>query len=155
MATKVKRGFKVIPVTTEDIGAVVVRGPDWEWDEQDYGALYGVIGKKASYTEGGWANVTWYNAGHMKVNRNSYRWEHYQDLAYYNPDDKHGIPGKTKTPTPKSTTDELPGGLYPAEFVQWIIDASKERIHFTGKTLTETYTLDVLYSIYKQEKQQP
>ena len=152
MATKVRRGFKVIPVTTEDIGAVVVRGPDWRWDEQDYGALYGVINKKSAHTEDGWVDVTWYNAGHAKTNRNSYRWENYQDLAYYNPDNKQVIPGKTKTPKPEG--DELPTGVYPAEFVQWIIDASKERIHFTEKTLTETYTLEVLYSIYKQEKQQ-
>jgi len=149
MATKVKRGFKVVPVTTEDIGAVVVRGPEWHYNEQDRRAMYGVTEKKSSH---GWMKVTWYNAYHKETNHNSYEWLERHDLAYYNPDKKYTIPGKGTTT--KVESDDLPGTVYPEAFVQWILDyATKETINFTTQTLAEAYTLDVLYSIYKQEKQ--
>ena len=151
MATKVKRGFKVVPVTTEDIGAVVVRGPDWHYNDQDHGAMYGIT-EESDHNSSKWLKVTWYNAHHKKTGRNSYEWGERHDLAYYNPDDKYTIPGKGTTT--KVESDDLPGTVYPEAFVQWILDyATKETINFTTQTLAEAYTLDVLYSIYKQEKQ--
>lgn len=42
-------------VTTVDIGAIVKRGPDWKWDNQD-GHGYGKI---ASESLPGWVMVYW------------------------------------------------------------------------------------------------
>jgi hypothetical protein len=44
-------------VKFEDVGAKVVRGPDWKWKDQDKGSIYGIILPNASSK--GWVSVDW------------------------------------------------------------------------------------------------
>lgn len=61
-------------VTTNDIGARVKRGKDWEWDDQDKGAVYGTIETtKECDLEEGWVWVNWYDAEGDVIYSNEYR----------------------------------------------------------------------------------
>jgi len=68
-------------IVTEDNyseGLKVVRGPDWKYDNQDGGSLYGTICEE-SYDHG-WVDVTWEN-GYTNAYRIGYEDRH--DLYFY------------------------------------------------------------------------
>jgi hypothetical protein len=71
------------PVMEIDLGAKVVRGPDWEYHGQDRGAEYGVIIGVAGPP--GWANVRWYTKEGKPLGTNIYRTGAAGaiDLSYY------------------------------------------------------------------------
>lgn len=69
-------------VTTVDVGAKVIRGPDWEYEDQDKGSVYGII---KSDSKNGWVTVEWISKDGKVVNSNVYRIgnDDKYDLCYY------------------------------------------------------------------------
>ena len=72
-----------------DPGAKVVRGPDWEWGNQDKDSIYGVIDSEPSGLTG-WATVYWLDRKGELINSFNYRvkeeeesGEYVYDLCYY------------------------------------------------------------------------
>jgi hypothetical protein len=156
MATRVKKGSAKVSVKHQDMGAVVVRGRDWSWLEQDAGALYGVIHDTGAPPRD-WVSVTWYDMCHNVIdNYHMYRVGHgdYYDLYYYDADDIYGVNviGKEMTVITDESSDDLPGNMYPEDFVKWIIRESLERqVKGLNQNFAEVYTVEVLYQIYQDE----
>ncbi len=155
MATRVKEGSAKVSVKHEDIGAIVVRGRDWEWGSQDGGLAYGVIDDR--HAPAGWVCVVWYDEHHRPmVNSYKYRVGHDEkfDLYYYDADDIYGVNllGKKVVSVTEEPGDDLPGNMYPEDFVKWIIRESLERqVKGLNQNFAEVYTVEVLYQIYQDE----
>lgn len=155
MATRVKIGSAKVSVKHKDIGAIVVRGQDWEWGSQDGGLAYGIIDKRSA--PAGWVSVTWYDEHHRPlVNYYKYRVGHDDayDLYYYDPKDIYGVNvlGKKVVSATEEPGDDLPGNMYPEDFVKWIIRESLERqVKGLNQNFAEVYTVEVLYQIYQNE----
>ena len=68
-------------VTKENckVGLKVVRGPDWEWGDQDEGSIYGIIQKEPEILgindhKGLWVYVSWiHKMGEVLSNNYNYR----------------------------------------------------------------------------------
>lgn len=69
-----------------DPGAKVVRGPDWEWGNQDKGSVYGIIDPRHKGLTG-WVNVSWIDKDNKWLNSANYRvredGDPVYDLCYY------------------------------------------------------------------------
>ncbi len=154
MPTKVKIGSAKISVKHKDIGAVVVRGRDWDYSNQEKNALYGVI---TDASDRKWVNVIWYDEHHEAVDTTHiYRVGASEkfDLYYYDADDIYGVNllGKEVVSVTDELGDDLPGNMYPEDFVKWIIRESLERqVKGLNQNFAEVYTVEVLYQIYQDE----
>ena len=81
------KGKIMVPVTTADIGAKVVTGPDFlrNWSDQVNNAVYGIITDvhlKSTYTSKKWLNVSWYNEHDEVVDEDHIYWIDPKDELY-------------------------------------------------------------------------
>ena len=67
-------------ITNPKVGEKVVRGPNWDWGNQDEGSVYGVITEYATYDE--WLTVNWVNAHGKCLGTYGYPWKS-EDVMYY------------------------------------------------------------------------
>jgi len=69
-------------VTTVDVGAKVIRGPDWDHGDQDKDSVYGIIKGKSI---DGWVKVHWVSEDGKVLHSNGYRagYDGKYDLCYY------------------------------------------------------------------------
>jgi hypothetical protein len=58
-------------VTFKDVGAKVVRGPDWAWYEQDRDSEYGIITDRK--VQDNWCDVKWMSKTGFCLSYNYYR----------------------------------------------------------------------------------
>lgn len=76
-------------VTQENlvIGAKVLRGPDWSYNNQDKNSIYGIT-EGITDIDNDYVRVSWYDKNLKVTNSNSYRIgiENNYDLIYYESD---------------------------------------------------------------------
>lgn len=80
-------------VKFKDVGAKVVRGPDWEWKDQDKGSVYGIINSDEQSSLN-WVSVDWINPKGEVIASYGYRigvvyGKPAYDLYYYDQYEKH------------------------------------------------------------------
>jgi hypothetical protein len=59
-------------VKFKDVGAKVVRGPDWEWKDQDKDSVYGII-NSAEWSSLNWVSVDWITPKNKVIASYGYR----------------------------------------------------------------------------------
>lgn len=80
-------------VKFKDVGAKVVRGPDWDWTDQDKGSVYGIINSD-EWSSLNWVSVDWINPKGEVIASYGYRIGAVYgvptyDLYYYDQYEKH------------------------------------------------------------------